>query len=257
MKLNFCLKLLFLFGILSSFSAHAFQLYEDNRHWESTTLGATPTVTWGFADTGSECRIGTDDTCVNAGTVNDITEIIPGETPGVIFREADRAFNTWSDVANISFEFATDNPDILLGGHSIDGRADGATRNTLAHTFRNILNAGTNNEIFNFVDIHFDTDDIFNLTADETEANPGSGFFFNFLTHEIGHALGLDHEEDVNSIMMGLVPNRPEGLQADDIAGIQEIYGAPVTAVPLPAAVWMMLSGLGFITAMRKRVAAS
>jgi hypothetical protein len=249
MKFYSCLKTLFLSGVLLSSSVHAFDVV---RRWESTTPGVGPSITWAFANDGANCRVNTDSLCAdNGGTVSDISgSIIPGEDPGVIIGEASRAFEAWSDVANISFEFVFDqDADILIGGHPIDGRFDGGTGSTLAHTFSNVFNLGTDNEIISLVDIHFDTDDMFSLTPDSD-----GGFFFNFLTHEIGHALGLGHEDDFGAIMNTIVPDQPTGLQADDIAGIQEIYGA---AVPLPAAVWMMFSGLGFLAAMRKHVIAS
>lgn len=46
--------------------------------------------------------------------------------------------------------------------------------------------------------------------------------FFNLLLHEIGHTLGLGHVSG-DSIMQSSI--KKIGLQADDIAGIQEIYG--------------------------------
>jgi Ca2+-binding RTX toxin-like protein len=52
--------------------------------------------------------------------------------------------------------------------------------------------------------------------------------------HEIGHAIGLKHEDDVPAIMntyqqsFGYVIN---GLQLDDIAGVQSLYGVPVAPV--------------------------
>ena len=43
--------------------------------------------------------------------------------------------------------------------------------------------------------------------------------------HELGHALGLDHSEDTNSIMYAFYDCSKTTLTADDIAGIQAIYG--------------------------------
>ena len=42
--------------------------------------------------------------------------------------------------------------------------------------------------------------------------------------HELGHALGLDHEDDVPAIM-ATYPDDIEAPQADDIAGVTAIYG--------------------------------
>jgi len=55
-------------------------------------------------------------------------------------------------------------------------------------------------------------------------------------THELGHALGLDHPDQhgqhVDAIMNSVTGNR-EALSSDDIAGAQALYGAPTPlAVP-------------------------
>lgn len=44
--------------------------------------------------------------------------------------------------------------------------------------------------------------------------------------HEVGHALGLDHTADSTALMWEEYEG-PRALNADDIAGIQSLYGAP------------------------------
>ena len=55
--------------------------------------------------------------------------------------------------------------------------------------------------------------------------------------HELGHVLGLDHPDthgqDVNAIMNSIVSD-VDTVTADDIAGIQALYGAPANGSPTP-----------------------
>ena len=52
----------------------------------------------------------------------------------------------------------------------------------------------------------------------------GIGDLYTVLLHEAGHALGLNHSRDPGSVMIVAI-GRPRGLGADDIAGIQALYG--------------------------------
>ena len=60
--------------------------------------------------------------------------------------------------------------------------------------------------------------------------------------HEIGHLLGLAHSQDTNAIMYAYYGEERNDLRADDIAGIQSLYGAPVTA-PVAIAPGQRISG--------------
>jgi hypothetical protein len=54
--------------------------------------------------------------------------------------------------------------------------------------------------------------------------------------HEIGHTLGLDHSRARNSLMYPSYSGSHRFLDADDIAGIQELYGLKAAAPPPPEA---------------------
>lgn len=79
--------------------------------------------------------------------------------------------------------------------------------------------------------IEFDDEEIWEI------GNPGAGMdVFSVALHEMGHALGLGHSDDINAVMYQYIwPNTVyTGLRADDIAGIQSIYAsAPAGTVTM------------------------
>lgn len=134
-----------------------------------------------------------------------------------VFKEAAQV---WAAQTNVNFSFVTDNGaasgsgsyqqgdpnygDIRIGGYNF-----GTT--TLAQAFmpppvNNYSIAG---------DIAMNTGQTFNI---------GSTFdLFTVASHEIGHALGLNHG-NVGSIMSSAYPGTLAALQTDDINGIRAIY---------------------------------
>jgi len=83
--------------------------------------------------------------------------------------------------------------------------------------------------------------------VDDANDVTGNGVFdlFTVMLHELGHALGLGHTNVANSVMNPFYAGANRTLGADDIAGIQALYGAPeVTGVPEPATLWLFGMGL-------------
>ncbi|MEQ9408765.1 MAG: matrixin family metalloprotease [Fuerstiella sp.] len=143
------------------------------------------------------------------------------------------AFAAWSAVADISFVEVADSGhdwnaagasgDIRIGAHKFDGAGG-----TLAHGYWPPPN-GTSAA----GDIHFDSEETWKIGFG------GAGFdVFQVMAHEIGHAIGLSHTGVANSLMNPFYTESFSGLQADDIAGAQFIYGA-ATAVPEPSGLAM------------------
>jgi hypothetical protein len=60
--------------------------------------------------------------------------------------------------------------------------------------------------------------------------------------HEIGHLLGLAHSQDTNAIMYAYYAEDRNALRADDIAGVQSLYGAP-TEEPVAISPGQQISG--------------
>jgi hypothetical protein len=75
-------------------------------------------------------------------------------------------------------------------------------------------------------DMHLDADESWNVGANVD--------IFSVALHEAGHALGLAHSDNPDAVMYPYY-RLQTGLNADDIAGIQALYGAKTAAVTPPA----------------------
>lgn len=202
--------------------------------WGSPTMGTGATVTWSLMNTGTSCA----DEFAGC-TITSLADFMPSG----YLTQVQAAFDAWAAVANLSFVFVADNgvafnaagtnADIRLGGHVFDGASG-----TLAHGYY-----PPNNGTSAAGDIHFDIAETWDLSF------AGSGIdIFQVTAHELGHALGLDHTAVANSLMNPFYVETFSGPQADDIAGMQFIYGPAVSNVPEPtslALVALALAGLG------------
>lgn len=140
--------------------------------------------------------------------------------------EIGRALAEWTHYANVRFT-QTAQPaasralDILFatGAHG-DGYPFVGT-NTLAHTF---YPAPANAEPL-AGDMHFN---------DAEDWRVGSGIdLFSVALHEAGHALGLAHSDNPNSVMYPYY-KQAAGLSSDDIAAIQALYGSASKSITPP-----------------------
>ena len=168
-------------------------------------------------------------------------------------------FNTWASVSGfISLGQVADGGGglgaagaagaaghIRIGAIFIDGNVGS---NVLAHAFNpcDAIACGAGGNIGG--DMHFDNG---NLWSDG-----GAGGTIDFRTvalHELGHALGLGHSNVVGSVMEATYAGVRRNLSADDIAGIQAIYGP----VPEPATYMLMAMGaMGVLGLARRKQAA-
>lgn len=156
------------------------------------------------------------------------------------YTEIETAFAAWSAAADIDFVQVTDNGapsgasgaigDIRIGAHTFDGSSG-----ILAHAYYPYGSSIGG-------DMHFDRDENWRCT-------PFGGFDIGMVTlHEIGHSLGLGHE-NINPAVMnpGYNPSI-SNLLTDDTNGVITIYGIkPPTAnqstVPFP-----ILASTAYIT---------
>ena len=171
------------------------------------------TVTYSFmAD-------GVDLTMETAGLFN-VAITSMGSFAPCFLDEIELAFGAWSAVADILFVPVTDGggpynveptADIRIGAHVFDGPSA-----TLAHAFfpppNGVTAAG---------DTHFDS-------AEPWTCAPGAGSigFGIVALHELGHAIGLDHEPTDIAVMNPFYNAALTfGPLADDLIGAGEIYG--------------------------------
>ena len=131
-----------------------------------------------------------------------------------------RAFEVWEQVANVNFREVSDSAstDIRIGLRDIDG--SGGTLGYERGWSRGGVKTATA--------IAFDTADS-GLTSSSARTN-----FLWIAVHEIGHALGLGHSSERDSIMYARRNPQTTSLHSDDINGIQALFGARSGPRPRP-----------------------
>lgn len=256
--------------------------YGDNQalKWGSNTLG-TPggVVTWSLMADGTTLDPSTAGLGMSGvSSLSSVFAQVGGQAPAMAALNA--AFNAWSSVANIQFVQVAESGGLpfgaAYGGAPVVGNirigAFAIAGNTGAVGYAPPPNGGTTLE----GDVIFNASNRFGLPAGSEGAPyalyPASNNFFylndlaGLFTHELGHALGLAHTDVPGAVMCGYVSANADGSacawadpdgdgfapithlpKADDIAGIQALYGAPV---PEPGTWALWLAGLGAVGAM-------
>ncbi len=186
-----------------------------NFKWGSSLLGTTGgQVTWSFATTNLASGYQYDRYIVE-----------------VDYRQVIRdAFAAWEAVANIDFVETTDSSSvgIRLGWDAIDG-AFGVVGEARYSGISDInFNPVAPRYSITKAEIRFDTAETWSASK-TPPVNVTS--LYSVALHEIGHAIGLAHSTDTQTIMYPTNTGL-SALGTGDLDGIRVIYGTPATPQP-------------------------
>jgi peptidoglycan hydrolase-like protein with peptidoglycan-binding domain len=151
----------------------------------------------------------------------DLTE---AQTRGAI----QAALRLWSQATPLTFtETASANADMIIrfvaGDHG-DGFPFDGPNGVLAHGFFPPPNGGAIAG-----DLHFDEAETWSVSI---PVPAGAFDLVSVAAHEFGHTLGLNHSTIAGALMYPYYSGPHRYLSADDVLGIQTLYGARVRPVP-------------------------
>lgn len=233
--------------------------------WDDPTRGTGATITWSYIADGAGVNTSNyhDGTLTGTSSIGALRATIDGVYgPGAFDAAVQRAFDTWTIAANLKFVHLGDNGAPFAGTTAIDIRIG-------AYAFSAGFEGGVGygppgNDLY-FPDplagdIAFAANNNFQIAAGIEAAvlpTPGGAYsndIEGLMLHEIGHALGLGHSTNPYAVMCGYVNSSFDGsachyelinrqLDADDIAGMQSLYGAPIaTTADAPLPMWATLA---------------
>lgn len=142
---------------------------------------------------------------------------------------AKKAFDTWAEVTNISFEHNSKTPDIVIRNAFLTHKNFGPGFCTMKFdgSGGQLAHADYPRPNGELIEIHIDQDEDWYLGFDRAERKYS---LLATLIHEIGHSLGIAHSNYKNAIMYSAYDelNYRIDLHEDDILAVQYIYGRPV-----------------------------
>ncbi len=250
------MRLLVLSGVMaasffwSAVSADAGELLRVQGHlmrWAPAAPGGNTVITYSILtepySVASDKSILSPSNCAKMHAFADIVTLSPGISEERAKSELEAAFQTWEKVADVTFVKATDPrlANIVIGAADDPG----------GRAFANLRYRSEKG--FAPVTMALGKPDSLASAAPKEQSGDGSmvpidqayvclnprlhwkiGFDGNLdvydlrhtFTHEVGHAIGLDHPDSTGAVMAFRYDERVRELQPSDIAGAQRLYGA-------------------------------
>ncbi len=249
------MRLLVLTGVMAaSFigtagSAAAGELLRVQGHmirWAPDALGGKTVITYsiltGPYNVQSDKSILSPSNCAKMHAFADIVTLSPGISEERAKSELKAAFQTWEKVADIVFVEAADprSANIVIGAaDDPGGRAFANLRYRSEKGFTPVTMALGKPDSSAAVVPEGQSSDGSMVPIDQAYVclNPRSRWKIGFdgnldvydlrhtFTHEVGHAIGLDHPDSTGAVMAFRYDERVRELQPSDIAGVQRLYG--------------------------------
>lgn len=227
----------------------------------SDSIGLDPApggATWSIMGAG----LGLDPAFgVSIGHEFNLTQVFDSLLPavGAEVGFVNQALNTWAAVSGFTNLGQVADGGGAAGASNADGGHLGDIRiaawelvvpGEIAHTYApgTADDDGPGGNIYG--DLHMDVGQMWVDDPSATESSSNVDYF-TIMLHEMGHALGLGHSDVSGSVMYSFYEGARRSLQADDIAGIQAIYGT----VPEPSTMVLLMGAVVSATGIRpKRV---